>query len=389
MRPDADLVLVGGGLANALIAWRLRQARPDLRLLLLEAGATLGGNHTWSFHAADLDAAQHAWLAPLVAHRWDRYTVRFAAFTRQLEGGYASITSSRLHEVIAARLAPCVRLDTPVAGVEPTRVALRDGTSLTAGAVLDGRGLPPAHGLRLGWQKFIGREIELAQPHGLAGPILMDATVPQRGGYRFVYTLPLAERRVLVEDTFYADDEGLDGARIRDDIAAYVAAQGWRAERLVREEHGVLPIVLEGDPAAWWDDGSRIARTGLSAALFHPTTGYSLPEAVRLADVIAALPDLRADALFDAVRAHALQRWRAQGFYRLLNRMFFEAAVPQERWRVMQQFYRRPEALIERFYAGRITALDQLRIVSGKPPVPLRAALKAAVGRPATSWRFS
>jgi lycopene beta-cyclase len=389
MRLDADLVLVGGGLANGLIAWRLSQARPELRLLLLEAGATLGGNHTWSFHDADLDPAQHAWLAPLVACRWEGHGVRFPAFTRQMRGGYASITSSRLHDLMAAQLAPFVRLQTAVAAVAPTRVTLRDGSVLTAGAVLDGRGLPPAHGLRLGWQKFIGHEIELARPHGLSGPILMDATVPQRGGYRFVYTLPLAARRVLVEDTFYADDQRLDDAQVRADIAAYVAAQGWRAERLVREEQGVLPIVLEGDPAAWWDDGSRVARTGLSAALFHPTTGYSLAEAVRLADVIAAQPDLRADALFDAVRAHALDRWRAQGFYRLLNRMFFEAAPPQERWRVMQQFYRRPEPLIERFYAGRLTVLDQLRIVSGKPPVPLRAAFKAAVGRPATSWRFS
>lgn len=389
MRPDADLVLVGGGLANALIAWRLRQARPDLRLLVLEAGPALGGNHTWSFHAADLSAAQHAWIAPLVAHRWEGYSVRFPAFTRRLPGGYASITSARLHEVVATQLADVVRVDTPVAAVAPTQVTLRDGSRIAAGAVLDGRGRPPAQGLRLGWQKFIGREIELAEPHGLPGPILMDATVPQRGGYRFVYTLPLAERRVLVEDTFYADDERLDGTRIRDDIDAYVAGQGWRAGPVVREEQGVLPIVLEGDPSAWWDDGSRIARTGLSAALFHPTTGYSLAEAVRLADRVAAQRDLRAGPLFDAVRAHALDRWRAQGFYRLLNRMFFEAAVPQERWRVMQQFYRRPEALVERFYAGRLTALDQLRIVSGKPPVPLRAALKAAVGRPATSWRFS
>lgn len=388
MTSDADLVLVGGGLANALIAWRLRQARPEVRLLLLEAGPALGGNHTWSFHEADLSPAQHAWIAPLVAHRWDGYIVRFPAFTRRLPGGYASITSSRLHEVVATRLADVVRLDTAVAAVAPGRVTLRDGSGI-AGAVLDGRGRPPERGLRLGWQKFIGREIELAAPHGLPGPILMDATVAQRGGYRFVYTLPLDERRVLVEDTFYADDERLDATRIRDDMAAYLGAHGWRAERVVREEQGVLPIVLEGDPAAWWDDGGRIARTGLSAALFHPTTGYSLAEAVRLADAIAALPDLRADALFDAVRAHALGRWRAQRFYRLLNRMFFEAAPPHERWRVMQQFYRRPEALIQRFYAGRLTALDQLRIVSGKPPVPLRAALKAAVGRPATTWRFS
>ena len=39
----APLVLAGGGLANGLIAWRLRQLRPELRVTLLEAGPTLGG----------------------------------------------------------------------------------------------------------------------------------------------------------------------------------------------------------------------------------------------------------------------------------------------------------------------------------------------------------
>ncbi|WP_363323310.1 hypothetical protein [uncultured Tateyamaria sp.] len=34
-----------------------------------------------------------------------------------------------------------------------------------------------------------------------------------------------------------------------------------------------------------------------------------------------------------------------------------------------------PEALIERFYAGRLTPLDRLRIVTGKPPIPVRDAL--------------
>ena len=55
-------------------------------------------------------------------------------------------------------------------------------------------------------------------------------------------------------------------------------------------------------------------------------------------------------------------------FERMLTRMLFNAADPPQRWRVMQRFYRLPEPLIERFYAGRLTALDKLRIVTGKPP---------------------
>ena len=85
--PDYDLVLAGGGLANGLLAWRLRALRPELRILLLESEAHIGGNHTWSFHDTDLTPAQQAWIAPLVTQRWPRYDVAFPELARTLEGG--------------------------------------------------------------------------------------------------------------------------------------------------------------------------------------------------------------------------------------------------------------------------------------------------------------
>ncbi|HBZ76229.1 MAG TPA: lycopene cyclase, partial [Leclercia adecarboxylata] len=77
-----DIILVGGGLANGLIALRLRQQRPALRVLLLEADSQPGGNHTWSFHEGDITPDQHRWIAPLVAHRWQGYDVRFPRLNR-------------------------------------------------------------------------------------------------------------------------------------------------------------------------------------------------------------------------------------------------------------------------------------------------------------------
>ena len=59
--------------------------------------------------------------------------------------------------------------------------------------------------------------------------------------------------------------------------------------------------------------------------------------------------------------------------------MLFLAAAPNQRWRVMQRFYGLPEPLIARFFAGRPTLADRLRILSGKPPVPVGAAIRAAL----------
>jgi len=57
--------------------------------------------------------------------------------------------------------------------------------------------------------------------------------------------------------------------------------------------------------------------------------------------------------------------------------MLFGAANPPERYRILQRFYRLPAPLIARFYAGRSTLADRLRILAGRPPVSLRRALAA------------
>ncbi|WP_217476098.1 lycopene beta-cyclase CrtY [Stutzerimonas stutzeri] len=374
---DADLILVGGGLANGLLALRVRQARPDLRLLIIEQGETLGGNHTWSFHQHDLTPAQHAWLAPLVEHRWPGYQVIFPDLRRRLGSGYASLFSNRFHQLLVSELADGVRLNTTVAQVEPRQVRLGSGGVLRAGAVIDGRGVRRTEQLALGFQKFLGQELRLDTPHGLREPIIMDASVAQQDGYRFVYVLPLSADTLLIEDTYYADGDAVAPDTLRGNIRRYAEAHGWRIAETLREEQGVLPIVLSGDLPAFWDEVRGVPQTGLSAALFHPTTGYSLPDAVRLADHLVALDRWDADSLFAAIRDYSMLQWRQRGFFRLLNRMLFMAGPADRRWAVMQRFYRLRESLIQRFYAADLTTWDRLRIVSGKPPVPVGEALRA------------
>ena len=129
---DADLLLVGGGLANSLIAYRLSQLKPDFRVLLLERGPHLGGEHTWSFNTADLDKRQHDWIAPFVECSWPGYEVRFPEFRRWIDSGYHSITTARLHDVVSSAVGDNVSLDSEVESIAPTEVNITDGTRLVA-----------------------------------------------------------------------------------------------------------------------------------------------------------------------------------------------------------------------------------------------------------------
>jgi len=355
------LVIAGGGLAGCLTALALARLRPEVELLLVEQGETFGGNHIWSFFDSDV-GPQDRWLVePIVARRWDGYDVRFPGRERTLATRYNSCRSELLDQIVRERLRPD---------------QYRLGASADEAEIdLDARGAASFDALDLGWQKFVGREYRLSHPHGLKQPVLMDATVDQADGYRFVYCLPFSEDRLLIEDTYYSTDTRLDPGEIGQRIEAYAAAQGWKISELEKEESGLLPVAIGGDFGAFWPARGAPARIGLRGGFFHPTTGYSLPDAVRTAMLIARQPDF--SALASVLRAEAKRLWKARRFYRLLNRMLFAAAEPPQRFRVLQHFYRLDTALIERFYAGRSTAGDKLRIVSGRPPVPIRRALRA------------
>ncbi|MBJ7486493.1 lycopene beta-cyclase CrtY [Brevundimonas sp.] len=374
--PAFDLILVGGGLSAALIAWRLALDRPELRVAVIERDGRLGGKHTWSFFDGDLSEGDRAWLAPATPHRWpEGYDVYFPGLSRSLKTPYNSLTSERLHAVVAPLLGNRLIAGEAVE-IAPGHVTLADGRTLRAPGIIDARGPTETPHLDLGWQVFVGRTLRLAQPHGLTRPTIMDATVGQGDAYRFVYLLPFAPHTVMVEDTYYADTPTLDRALIGRRIDAYARSRGWTVEAVVADEQGILPIALGGDIDAFWDEGPPVARTGLAAALFHPTTGYSLPDAVAMARMIAELPDLNSSAMRAATQARSKTLWADRAFYRLLNRMLFRAAEPSQRWRVLRRFYGLSEGVVRRFYAGHSTTLDKARILAGKPPVPIGKAMR-------------
>jgi lycopene beta-cyclase len=373
----ADLILVGGGLANCLIALRLNTLRPEIRILILERSPRLGGNHTWSFHDSDVTSGQRDTLKPLVEKSWPSHDVHFPQLTRTLSGGYNSIVSERLHDAVSAVLGDRVLLQAAVKSVGPESVTLEDGRRFAAPAVIDGRGDGGNDAMRVGFQKFLGQIVTLDRPHGLSTPLLMDATVEQRDGFRFFYLLPFSHNQLLIEDTRYSTLPDIDQTEYRREIATYSDARGWRIANIEREEEGVLPVVMDGDIDRFWSENPGVPRSGVRAGLFNYTTGYSLAEATRCADAVATTSELTSRELYPSLRSRSEALWKRGGFQRLLNRMLFLAAPPAERYRVLQHFYRLPEPTINRFYAGWPSRMDRVKILSGKPPVSIAPAIKA------------
>lgn len=371
------LIIVGGGLASALIAKRLSLLQHAPAILVLEARDRAFGEHTWSFNRSDVTDADYEWLAPFIVRHWPGQSVRFRDYRRDLSLGYASLTSHSVARGVARLGNVTIRTSANVSDIFPGEVRLADGAAFSADCVIDARGFEPSPALVLGYQKFLGLEVETETPHGLANPIIMDAAVEQSDGYRFVYVLPFSPTTLLIEDTRYSDSHELDTQALASDISAYAQTQGWSVAKVTRSEQGVLPIAIAHDAESFWSGKPpAIPQVGMRAALFHPTTGYSLLEAVKTANLVADAWPVSSAELARLVQDHAIKRSRKHAFYRLLNRLLFRAALPEQRHLVLQRFYTLSQPLIERFYASRTTRADKVRILTGKPPVSFWRALQ-------------
>jgi len=382
-----DMIIVGAGLSGLMTAWRCLDVNPTLRILMIEASDKIAGDHTWSFNRSDVPDDLQDWIEPFIAYQWDSYDVKFPKLERHLNIPYCTGNSETLRACIAPHIKSGrlqLRLNTRVIDLQPEYVVLENEQKLTANCVLDARGFAANDDVFLGYQKFVGHVIKTPTPHGVTRPIIMDATVPQLGGYRFVYCLPYTDTEILVEDTYYTDGSELRSQEVDARIKAYIASNlGLRDYEVIRREKGVLPITLAVDAdkryPAREDTLNSPIKIGIGGGYYHAVTGYSLPEAVKSANLIADLIKGAGEdfhkAVDDEMFLHERDQYTEENFLRLLNRMLFRAAKPELRYKVLQRFYGLNEGLIARFYRNRLTKKDKLRILAGKPPVPVTKAL--------------
>jgi len=359
---------VGGGLQAGLVALAVGFYQPQARLLILEREPNFGGNQTWSCHQSDIPPSAREWFGQIPAERWPSYLVKHQNFVREIKIGYQSIRSADFYrhvklacEKIGANFQ--FRSGVDVREVDLTEVVLSNQEKIGARCVIDCRGfLPDENSSGLGFQKFFGWEVQLPKPWHCQLPMVMDFDENQQDGFRFTYALPFADGQVLLQDTRFSNVSTIDHLDSQLRLASYLKLHGHEEFKVVREEHGCLPM-----PYGRFQPNDRSAlRGGFRGGWFHAATGYSLPLAMRFAEAVASVDARMAgDSIAQLWRQHANRAKKA----RFLNRMLFCLVRPESRQQIFRHFYKSlPESVISRFYSHSFSRLDFLRVVLGKPP---------------------
>lgn len=290
---ECDLAIVGGGCAGLSLASRLAEggaAAP--RTLVLDARTHYGEDRTWCFWRVE-----ETGFDACIAAAWE--TARVAAGDREAlldcrRYPYVMIPSSRFYAQALAAIDASSRVarrtGIRVGDVVPEpdgrlRIATSAGPVL-ARRVVDTRPPPIAEGGALLWQSFLGREVETqSDAFDPTRVELMTFDPPSRARIGFTYVRPLGPRRALIEYTVLARAP-LAPAELAADLARVEAARiGARACRVIRTEHGRLPMGLVARP-------ERLApghvRAGLAGGAARPSSGYAFLRIQRWARDCAA-----------------------------------------------------------------------------------------------------
>ena len=354
------LLIAGGGLAGSLAAIAMATKRPEVPILLVEERETFGGGRTSIVFESDIDEGDR-WLLDLIAgESWEGYYVAFPGHSRKFKDRCFAVRAEEVDRLVRETLGPDqYRTGTKAVAVREDELVLLGGERIKADAALDARGAANLSMLDLGWLKVAGREYLFAAPHKVDRPVLMDATVSQEDGFRFLRCTPFSETRLLVEDCSYSDAPEID-ASAGERLDSYVALRGWKGGEAEREEMRVLPVAVGCDFSAFWRvGGARVAKLGLRGGFFHPTTGQTAADAIRNASLLTQQREYSGAALHDLFEAEAAAAWRKRELLRGFNAAMLAA---EDRRAAFDGFYRLDPALIARLHSGRPGVLDRVRM---------------------------
>ena len=374
-----DLIIIGGGCAGLSLATQLAGQHLNApATLVLESRSEYANDRTWCFWRDAQLPFDH-----MVSAQWRKVRVRSPDATTVLDcaaSPYQFVPSSTFYAAAEASISRNSHIQlykriSVVSQPEKTGEVWRvvtDRGEAYARMLVDTR---PDASLKLGdtqmWQSFYGMEIECkADVFDPTTADLMDFSNQGNDVVKFVYVLPLSERRALVEITVFSvnpiSKDGLEADCSRA-VEDYVRGQLFQTLRI---EHGILPMGPAKLPAE--TDGSYI-RVGLHAGAARASTGYAFQRIQRWAVLCAA--QLAAGGLPVPHRRDAvLLRWMDDLFLRVL------ASRPEIAAHLFLSVFKNtnPARLI-RFLSDNASLMDCLSVVAALPAKPFINELRKVV----------
>ena len=383
-----DIIFAGGGAAALMLLYKMSKdtTLSQKKILVIDKEKKDSNNRTWSFwtkQKTDFDV--------LVHKEWKK--VRFTApkldKIDELESlKYKMIRGIDFYNFVNAKLSEFENIEFLQAEVNQVKSVSENETEVslteefgskifTSEYVFDSRflkeNIPPKsnqyHSLL---QHFFGYVIETDESiFDIETAQLFDMRLPQRNAVEFVYILPLAHNKALVEYTLFSsallENKELYKVRLENYIETKLKTTGYR---VLEEEYGVIPMT---DYKFEQPKEKNIIYLGTKAGRAKPSTGYAFLRMYRDAE-------RRVEAWKTTGKPHYREKFNKQfETYdsMILNIMERDPADIQRIFTEMFQNNSIENVLL--FLDEQTNFLSDLKIMASVSPVPFLTSIKNLV----------
>ena len=381
-----DLIVAGAGLGGLSFLWHLLEAGIGARrVLVLDRRLDVRGDRTWCFWGDDKadfsSTANTSWRLAVLAFEDETLT------KEMLEHRYYCISSDAFRAKVLSRINACENITVIESNIREI------GEDESGPYVVNDQGRWEAdwvlQSVRLGAsdasrdvrypvrQHFGGLEIQTETP--VFDPqrfTMMDFRVEQQGGVSFVYILPFAPDRALVEHTVFSANTLSPGEH-------YALTEAYVQERLgvqydiKRREFGDLPM---DDRAPDQQSSTHVFNVGIVGGHIKPSTGYTFARVQRRTRAMAVA--FAATGRLNRIPDASL---RFTFYDRLLLRLLHDK--PEVGLTVFQALFQRNSVdRVFRFLDERTTLHEELSMFLKLPFWPFISGLPAVLPRIFTQW---
>ncbi|MGF1502302.1 MAG: lycopene cyclase family protein [Paracoccaceae bacterium] len=367
--PDTHVAILGGGCAGLSLAVRL--AERSIPAIVIEPRTAYSEDRTWSFWRDRPDPFEDC-----VRAHWSQWRVSHGTSTARRRSDrlrYETVSSRAVYDKalrLCASSSVEVLLGASVLGEPVFRVGGDFWETETTSGSLQSRYLVdtrprPAAG-HYG-QIFLGRELAFPRAVFDTDEVgLMEFRRPRRDRVDFLYTLPFAPDRALVEVTSFM--RGILETSGETSLESWLDAEidglsGGMPCEMIREERGFIPMLAKPLLTRARPEIRR-ADAGIRGGAARPSTGYAFQRIQRSAHIIAERIAAGHETI--SVDLDTLgTRFMDRVFLRVIQRR--PAAAPEL---FLKLFRNAGRDRLERFLSGSNAPLDRFAVVGALPPTP-------------------
>lgn len=335
MKTDADLIILGGGCAGLSLAMRLADLGEHApRTIILESRSEYVHDRTWCFWGGP-----DAEMGELVSHQWHDFAISTPTerIVRRSEARpYQMIPSDAFYSAAQRKIAQTDRIELLLGTTVTSQPIQSKGKAhgcaekelwslhyekgpnghggerhaLSAPWIVDTRpkqlcGLSEASRLNGEtqphlWQSFLGSEImttdacfDPACAELMDFSLMTSSVTSSPPQILFLYLLPLAENRVIIEATVF-DRDRVSAHELEEPLQRMIKKRlGAASFTMLRSEHGILPMgtnltpTTTAAPLATSRAAAGLVHAGLTAGGARPSTGYAFQRIQRWAKACA------------------------------------------------------------------------------------------------------